>query len=70
MNKNYLKLEDIIKNIKDSYGFVLLLDTGKSIKVIMDDSESLRLLTQLGSKLPKYRGGDRVLARDFEINPN
>lgn len=70
MKKNYLKLEDIIKNIKDSYGFVLLLDTGKSLKVIMDDSESLRLLTKLVDATPTYKGGDRVLARDFEFNPN
>lgn len=70
MKNSFLNLEEIIRNMSDSYGFVILLDTGKSVKVIMHNTKSLRLLGHVKSLVPHFEDGERVCARDFTFNLN
>jgi hypothetical protein len=70
MKNSLLNLEEIIRNMADSYGFVILLDTGKSVKVIMDNTKSLRLIGHVKTLVPHFEDGQKVRAKDFTFNMN
>ena len=65
-----LNLEEIIKNLASSYGFVIVIDTGRSVKVIMDSSESLKMISHVKTIVPTFEHGQRVRAEDFALNLN
>jgi hypothetical protein len=70
MSMSYLNLEEIIRNLAECRGFVILLDTGKKVKVIMDDKDSLKLIGHVKTIVPHFDDGQEVRVADFPINLN
>lgn len=63
-----LTIEQTIEKMKNSYGFVVILNTGKTLSLVMDDPSSLKILTAFLKKYPNIK--QHIEGADEGVDPS
>lgn len=65
-----LTINETIEKMRNSYGFVVLLNTGKTISVVVDDPSSMNILAAFLKKYPQIQEHLDINADDFDPSLN